>query len=133
MLSDSFSAIAYAPDIPSSGFVLLNISSITIKENLSSLDFVSLSNLSIWFLDLCISASNNDSFPLQSGIFRYVFIKVKGVNSNLDASAIPNVCDKSNEILTLFINVDLPPAFGPVRIRLFGWFIPILILLWTIL
>ena len=33
----SFSAIAYAPDIPSSGFVLLNISSITINDNSSFL------------------------------------------------------------------------------------------------
>ena len=61
------SPIEYPPAIPSSGFVLLNISSITTNENcLLSNSF----NFCIWSLALCISASNNDSYPLQSGIFR---------------------------------------------------------------
>ena len=84
------------------------------------------------FLALCISASNSDSFPLQSGILRYVLMSENGVKSNLDERAIPIVCDSSKEILILLINVDLPPALGPVRIILLGVLLPILIELWIL-
>ena len=115
--------------MPSSGLVELKISSITINENSSSLR---LSSLSICLFALCISASNNDSFPLQSGIFKYVFTNENGVRAKSDAKEIPRVCESNKDILMPFINVDLPPAFGPVRIILFGEVPPIFILLFII-
>ena len=36
----------------------------------------------IYSKDLLISTSNKDSFPLESGIFKYVLIKLKGVKLN---------------------------------------------------
>ena len=36
------------------------------------------------------------------------------------AKAIPNVCENNKDRLKPFINVDFPPAFGPVNTILFG-------------
>ncbi len=83
--------------------------------------------LSICLLHLNISASNKDSFPLQSGICKYVSIKLKGVNLNSSEHEIPNVWDNSILIATVFINVDFPAAFGPV-IKIFLTFFDNLLL-----
>ena len=102
--------------------MLLNISSITINENLC---FGKCVSFLIWSLARCISASNNDSFPLQSGIFKYVLIRWNGVISIDLQNAIPNVCEKIIDNDNDLINVDLPPAFGPVIKIFFELFLPI--------
>ena len=78
----------------------------------------------------CISASNKDSFPFTSGIFRYVFINEKGVIRNSLAAVIPSVCESNTLIVIDLINVLLPPALGPV-ITIFGLGLPKLTLLRT--
>ena len=108
--------------------MLLNISSITIKEKLVESISLSLRRKS---LERCISASNNDSLFLTSGIFKYVFINENGVINASFENAIPKVCEKSNDKLMALIKVDLPPALGPVNIILFGLSPPILISLHT--
>ena len=40
-------------------------------------------------------------------------------------NAIPNVCEKITDNDSDLINVDLPPALGPVIKILFGFFLPI--------
>ena len=60
-----------------------------------------------------------------------MFTNENGVSSNSDANDIPSVCDNNNDILIPLINVDLPPAFGPVRIILLGLSLPIFIVLDT--
>ena len=58
---------------------------------------------------------------------RYVLISENGVISNESQNAIPSVCDAITDNDNDFINVDLPPAFGPVIRILFGFFLPITI------
>ena len=52
----------------------------------------------MYLYDLFISASNNDSLPIQSGIFIYVSIILNGVNLILLQHDIPNVWDNNIDI-----------------------------------
>ena len=45
---------------------------------------------------------------------------------------IPNVCENNKDKLIALINVDFPPALGPVNIILFGFLPPMSIELDTI-
>ena len=61
-----------------------------------------------------------------------MFIIFIGVTYASLENDIPNVCENNNEILIALINVDLPPALGPVNTILFGLSPPISIVLHTI-
>ena len=114
--------------MPSSGLVLLNISSKITKLNSSLFNsFI----LLICSNALLISASYNDSLPLESGIFKYVLMIVKGVTENTLAGTIDKVCENKTHKDNDFINVDFPPAFGPVIKAFCGFKEPSVILFLT--
>ena len=92
--------MAYAPEIPSITFVLLNISSIAVIPNSCTFRFLMLLILS---LHLYISDSNNEDTPLQSGIFMCVLIYLNGVKVKLLNEPKHTVCDNMILIETSLI------------------------------